>query len=90
MILNPYNFIHLTAHIKFEINYSKKLKNRCIQEESLIALNDTFTIQEINLEKKSLSTDIKPKEIEAYWINEFREYSSKNHYKIFCNYYLNF
>lgn len=31
-----------------------------------MALNDTFTIQEINLDKKNLSNDNKIKEIEAY------------------------
>ena len=34
-----------------------------------MALNDTFTIQEINLDKKDLSYGIKPKELEAYWNN---------------------
>jgi len=32
-----------------------------------MALNDKFTIQEINLDKKDFSYDIKLKEIEAYW-----------------------
>ena len=32
-----------------------------------MALNDTFTIQEINLDKKDLSFDNKLKKIEAYW-----------------------
>ena len=50
-----------------------------------MALNDTFTIQEINLDKKDLSYDKKLKEIEAYWINECAEHPSKNHCKIFCN-----
>ena len=35
-----------------------------------MALNDTFTIQEINLDKKKLSFDNKLKEIEVYWNNE--------------------
>ena len=48
-----------------------------------MALNDTFTIQEINLDKKDLSCDNKLKEIEAYWKNEFAEHPSKNHCKIF-------
>ena len=38
-----------------------------------MALNVTFTIQEINLDKKNLSYDNKPKEIEAYWNNECTE-----------------
>ena len=48
-----------------------------------MALNDTFTIQEINLDKKNLSFDNKLKEIEAFWINEFAEHPSNNHCKIF-------
>ena len=50
-----------------------------------MALNDTFTIQEINLDKKDLSYDIELKEIEAYWKNECTKHPSKNHCKIFCN-----
>ncbi len=48
-----------------------------------MALNDTFTIQEINFDKKDLSYDIKLKEIEAHWNNECAEHLSKNHCKIF-------
>ena len=50
-----------------------------------MALNDTFTIQEINLDKKDLSYDNKLKEIEAYWNKECAEHSSNNHCKIFCD-----
>ena len=50
-----------------------------------MALNDTFTIQEINLDKKNLSYDNKLKEIEAYWNNYFAEHPSYNHCKIFCD-----
>ena len=32
-------------------------------------LNDTFTIQEINLAKQNLSYDNEPKELEDYWNN---------------------
>ena len=85
MILNPYNFVPLTAHIKLEINYLNELEHRCSQELSLMALNDTFTIQEINLDKKNLSYDNKLKEIEAYWNNECAENPSNNHCKIFCD-----
>ena len=85
MILNPYNFVPLTAHIKLEIYYSNELENRCSQELSLMALNDTFTIQEINLDKKNFSFDNKLKEIEAYWNNECAEHPSNNHCKIFCD-----
>ena len=85
MILNPYNFVPLTAHIKLEIYYSNGLEHSCSQEVSLMALNDTFTIQEINLDTKSLSYDIKPKELETYWYNECAEHPSNNHCKIFCD-----
>ena len=50
-----------------------------------MALNDTFTIQEINLDKKNLSYDNKRKEIEAYWEIECAEQPSNNHCKIFCD-----
>ena len=50
-----------------------------------MALNDTFTIQEINLDKKDLSSDFKQKELEAYWNNECEEHPSNNHCKIFCD-----
>ena len=83
MILNPYNFVPLTAHIKLEIYYSNALEHRCSQWVSLMALNDTFTIQQINLDKKHLSYDNKLKKIEAYWNNECAEHPSHNHCKIF-------
>ncbi|WP_042850951.1 hypothetical protein [Prochlorococcus sp. MIT 0604] len=85
MILNPYNFVPLTAHIKLEINYLNELEHRSSQEVSLMALNDTFTIQEINLNKKDLSYDIEFKEIEAYWNNECAEHPRNNNCKIFCD-----
>ena len=50
-----------------------------------MALNDTFTIQEINLDKKDISYEIKLKEIEAYWNNECEKQPSNNHFKIFCD-----
>jgi len=50
-----------------------------------MALNDTFTIQEVNLDKKDLSFDNKLNKIEAYWSNECTEHPSNNHCKIFCN-----
>ena len=50
-----------------------------------MALNDTFTIQEINLYKKDLSFDNKLKTIEAYWNNECTEHPINNHCKIFCD-----
>ena len=50
-----------------------------------MALNDTFTIQDINLDKKDLAYDNKRKEIEAYWNYECAEHPSNNHCKIFCD-----
>jgi len=50
-----------------------------------MALNDTFTIQEINLDKKDLSFDNKLKKIEAYWNNECAEHPSNDHCKISCD-----
>ena len=50
-----------------------------------MALNDTFTIQEINLDKKNLSFDNKLQEIEAYWNNECEEHPNNNNCKIFCD-----
>ena len=85
MILNPYNFVPLTAHIKLEIYYSNELQLSCRQGVSLMALNDTFTIQEINLDKRNLSFDNKLKEIEAYCDNKCAEHPSNNHCKIFCD-----
>ena len=50
-----------------------------------MALNDTFTIQEIDLDKKNLLYDNKLKEIETYWNNECADHPSNNHCKIFCD-----
>ena len=44
------------------MKYSNALENKCSQEVNLMALNDKFTIQEINLDKKNLSYDIESKE----------------------------
>ena len=85
MILNPYNFVPLTAHIKLEINYSNELEHKCSQEVSLMALDDTFTFKEMDLDTKNLSYDIKTKELEAYWHKECEQHPSNNHCKIFCD-----
>jgi len=85
LILNPYNFVPLTAHIKLELNYSNELEIRCRHKVILMALKDKFTIQEINLDKKNLSFDDKLKEIEAYWNKECAEHPSNNHCKIVCD-----
>ena len=84
MILNPYNFVHLTAHKKLEIYYLNELEHRCSQGVSLMALNDTFTIQEINLDAKNLSYDFKTKKLEDYWNKECEQHHSNNHCKTFC------
>ncbi len=85
MILNPYNFVPLTAHIKLEINYSNQLENKYSLEVSLMVLNDKFTIQEMDVDTKDLTYDIKAKELEAYWNKEYEQHPSNNHCKIFCN-----
>ena len=85
MILNPYDFVPLTALIILEINCSNELRFMSSQEESLMALNDTFTIQEMDLDTKDLSYDIKAKVLEAYWNKECEKHPSNNHCKIFCN-----
>ena len=85
MILNPYNFVPLTAHIKLEIYYSNELEHNCSQGVSPMALNDTFTIKEINFDKKYLPYDNELKEIEVYWNNECTEHPSNNNWKIFCD-----
>ena len=85
MILNPYNFVPLTAHIKLEISYSNELEHRWSQEVSLMALNDTFTIQDINLDKKDLLFNIKPKRLKSYCERECEKHPINSHCKIFCD-----
>ena len=85
MILNQYNFVPLNAHIKLEIHYSDELENRSSQEVNLMAINDIFTIHEINLDIKDLSYDIKAKELETYWNKESSKLPITNHFKIFCD-----
>ena len=84
LILNTYNFVLLNAHIKLEIHYSDELENRSSQEVNLMAINDIFTIHEINLDIKDLSYDIKAKELETYWNKECSELPIINHCKIFA------
>ena len=48
-----------------------------------MALNDTFTIKEINLDKKYFLNYFNLKGVEAYWNNVCAEYPSNNQYKIF-------
>ncbi len=59
--------------------------NRCSQEVSLMALNDTFTIQEMKSDTKDFSYDIKSKELEAYRNKECEQHLSENHCQIFCD-----
>ena len=85
MILNPYNFVPLTAHIKLVIYYSNELEHSFSKGLSLIALNDILTIQEIILDKKDLSYQNKLKQIEFDLNNECTEHPSINYCKMFCN-----
>ena len=50
-----------------------------------MALDDKFTIQDINLDKRDFLYDIKPKRLKSYWISECAEHPSNNHCKIFCD-----
>ena len=85
MILNPYSFVPLTAHIKLEIYYPNELELKCSQELGLMALNDTITIQEMNMDTKDLSYDIKVKELEFYWNNEGEQNPTDNRCKVFSD-----
>ena len=69
--------------MQLEIYHSNELEHRSSQRVTLMALNDTFTIQKINLDKKELSFDNKLKENEAYWNNECAKHPSNNYCKIF-------
>ena len=85
MILNPYNFVPLTAHKKLEIYYLNELERNCSQEVNLMALNDKFTIQEINMDTKDFSYDIKTKELGSYWIDSYEKHNTNNHCKVYCD-----
>ncbi len=50
-----------------------------------MALNDKFTIQELDINRKDLSYDIKAKELKAYWGNECKEHPTNNHCKVYCD-----
>ena len=47
-----------------------------------MALNDIFTIQEINMDIKDLSYDIKVKELEFYWNNAGEQNPTDNRCKV--------
>jgi len=48
-----------------------------------MVLKETFTIQEMDLDTKNLSNDIKAKGLEAYWNKECEQQHSNNHFKFF-------
>ena len=50
-----------------------------------MVLNNTFSFQDIELDKKDLLHDLKSKELEVYWNKECAEHPSSNHCKIFCD-----
>ena len=50
-----------------------------------MALNDTFTIQEMDLDTKNAPYDTKAEELETYWNKECEQHPSNNHCKIFCD-----
>ena len=50
-----------------------------------MALKDTFTIQEMDMDKKDFSYDIKVKELETYWNNECKEHPTNKHCKVYCD-----
>ena len=47
-----------------------------------MALNDTFTTQEMNMDTKDLSYDIKVKELEFHWNNEGEQNPTDNRCKV--------
>ncbi|MDC3137878.1 hypothetical protein OA509_02520 [Prochlorococcus sp. AH-716-I19] len=50
-----------------------------------MALNDKFTIQEINMETKEFSYDINAKELKDYWSNVCEKHPTNNHCKVYCD-----
>ena len=48
-----------------------------------MALNDILFIQNMEMDKKDLSYDIKAKELEAYWINKYEKLPTNTHYKFY-------
>ena len=50
-----------------------------------MALNDIFTIQDMDWDRQNLSNNIKTKKLEAYWNKECEHHPSNNHCKIFCD-----
>ena len=50
-----------------------------------MAVNFTFTIQEINSYKKDLLGDLNPKKVETYWKKRCSKNANNNHCNIFCD-----
>ena len=50
-----------------------------------MALNEKFTIQKMDINRKGLSYDIKAKELKAYWGNECKKNPTNNHCKVYCD-----
>ena len=50
-----------------------------------MALNETVTIQEMNMDKKDFAYDIKAKEFEVYWNNECKNHQTNNHCKVYSD-----
>ena len=46
-----------------------------------MALKDKFTIEEMDLENKELSYVRKPKNLEAYWMNEYEQHPTNKNWK---------
>ena len=82
LILNPYNFVPLAAHIKLEINHSNELEHSYGQEVCLMVFNDKLTIQAINLNKKTFHMILNKKDLK-FWNVECADHPSKNKFKIF-------
>ena len=50
-----------------------------------MALIDTFTVQEMNIDTKDLSYDKKAKGLEAYWKNEWKQHPTYKNCRFFYN-----
>ena len=50
-----------------------------------MSINDSFNIQEINLDNKDLPYFFKQKQLESFWNKECEEHPSNNNCKIFCD-----
>ena len=50
-----------------------------------MALNDTFTIQEMDMDKEDISCKINETKLETYWSNECGKHPANNHCKVYCD-----